>query len=338
MLDAVVEAVAELLDDAPEEVAACGLDHQGESVLAWDAESGRAAHADRHLAGQALPGGARPAGARRSRRRGPRAQRHAARPLLLRRQAGVAARARRRGRPRPRRRARSGSARSTASCATGSARASRPIPRPPRARSSVRRAWDSDAARRSSAFPPIALPEIVDTAGDLGTLSHPSWPVELPLRARCVDQQAALAGAGCVVPGRTKATYGTGVFVLAHVGEERPVPKGGLLPTVAWSVGGRVEWALDGGRLHRRSAARMAEPRPGARAPTRPRSPPPRPACEDAGGVRVLPALAGDWSAVVAARGAGGGRGADRVGPRRPTSRARRSRPSRGGSPTSSKR
>ena len=41
MLDAVVEAVAELLDDAPGEVVACGLDHQGESVLAWDAESGK---------------------------------------------------------------------------------------------------------------------------------------------------------------------------------------------------------------------------------------------------------------------------------------------------------
>src|SRR5688572_15692355 len=41
VLAAVVEAVAELLDDAPGDVAACGLDHQGESVLAWDAESGQ---------------------------------------------------------------------------------------------------------------------------------------------------------------------------------------------------------------------------------------------------------------------------------------------------------
>src|SRR5256714_727211 len=94
-------------------------------------------------------------------------------------------------------------------------------------------AWDS---RLLEIFgvPESALPEIVDTAGDLGTLSHASWPVELPLRARCVDQQAALAGAGCVQPGLTKATYGTGVFVLAHVGTERPIAKGGLLPTLAW--------------------------------------------------------------------------------------------------------
>ena len=44
-----------------------------------------------------------------------------------------------------------------------------------------------------------------------------------------------------------KATYGTGVFVLAHVGEEVPEPAGGLLPTVAWSIDGKVEYALDGG-------------------------------------------------------------------------------------------
>src|SRR3954468_23024255 len=39
ILDAIVDAIAELLEDAPGEVTACGLDHQGESVLAWDAES-----------------------------------------------------------------------------------------------------------------------------------------------------------------------------------------------------------------------------------------------------------------------------------------------------------
>ena len=66
---------------------------------------------------------------------------------------------------------------------------------------------------------PGAAP-IYDTAGDLGVLRHESWAVELPLRARCVDQLAALAGAGSVEPGGVKATYGTGVFVLAHVGEE----------------------------------------------------------------------------------------------------------------------
>ncbi len=96
-------------------------------------------------------------------------------------------------------------------------------------------------------MPLDVLPEVRDTAGELGVLRHESWPVELPLCGQVVDQQAALAGAGCVVPGRVKATYGTGVFVLGHVGDEVPEPAGGLLPTVAWSLDGRVEYAIDGG-------------------------------------------------------------------------------------------
>src|SRR6476620_2783305 len=91
------------------------------------------------------------------------------------------------------------------------------------------------------------LPEIRDTAGELGALKHESWPVELPFRGQVVDQQAALAGAACVEPGRVKATYGTGVFVLAHVGEGVPEPAGGLLPTVAWGIAGKVEYARDDG-------------------------------------------------------------------------------------------
>src|SRR5204862_5161837 len=136
------------------------------------------------------------------------------------------------------------------------------------------------------------LPEIMDTAGDLGTLHHDSWPIELPLRARFVDQQAALAGAGCVAPGLVKATYGTGVFVLAHVGDERPEPEGGLLPTVAWRVDGRVEWAIDGGVF---TAGALLEwlSRDLGLAPDPPALTAAAAAVEDAGGVRVLPALAG---------------------------------------------
>ena len=96
-------------------------------------------------------------------------------------------------------------------------------------------------------IPMDVLPEIRDSAGELGALQHDSWPVEIPFRGQIVDQQAALAGAACVEQGRVKATYGTGVFVLAHVGEGVPERAGGLLPTVAWSIDGKVEYALDGG-------------------------------------------------------------------------------------------
>ena len=108
--------------------------------------------------------------------------------------------------------------------------------------------------------PAAVLPDVADTAGELGTLRHESWSQELPLRARCVDQQAALAGAGCVRPGLVKATYGTGVFVLAHAGDARPVAGRGT------AANGGVERERQPGvgdrrrRVHRRSAARLAQP------------------------------------------------------------------------------
>jgi glycerol kinase len=151
-------------------------------------------------------------------------------------------------------------------------------------------AWDSRLLEIFG-IPEEALPPIVDTVGEIGTLHHASWPCDLPLRARCVDQQAALAGAGCVEAGRTKATYGTGVFVLAHVGGERPEPTGGLLPTVAWSVGGEVEWALDGGVF---TAGALLEW-----------------LSRDLGLAADPAALGGPRSAVVAPRRAGGRRGTD---------------------------
>jgi glycerol kinase len=140
--------------------------------------------------------------------------------------------------------------------------------------------------------PGDALPRIADTAGELGILRHGSWPVELPLRARCVDQQAALAGAGCVLPGRVKASYGTGVFVLAHVGTERPAPRGGHLPTVAWRAGGPVEWAIDGGVF---TAGALLDwlGRDLGLAPDTAALVGGAHEVEDAGGVRLLPALAG---------------------------------------------
>src|SRR5256714_609562 len=290
VLDAVVEAVAEVLEGAPDAVAACGLDHQGESVLAWDAESGgpltpivtwqdkRSQEVLDRLERDGL------ADEVRERSGMPLDPYFSAGKLawLLEHDEAVA-RARDAGT------LRLGTVdsflcdRLGAGFRTDPSTASRTQLGAP--------AWDP---RLLEIFgvPEAALPEIVDTAGDLGMLRHESWPVELPLRARCVDQQAALAGAGCVQPGLTKATYGTGVFVLAHVGEERPTPRGGLLPTVAWSVDGRVEWALDGGVF---TAGALLEwlSRDLGLAPDPPALAAAAAEVEDSGGVRVLPALAG---------------------------------------------
>jgi len=140
--------------------------------------------------------------------------------------------------------------------------------------------------------PADALPPVGDSVGNLGVLRHERWPVDLPLTARVVDQQAALAGAGCVVPGRVKATYGTGVFVLAHVGDEAPEAAGGLLPTIAWRIDGRNEYALDGGVFAAgemlewlcRELGLAAEPADLGELAR---------GAQDSGGVRILPGITG---------------------------------------------
>ncbi len=68
----------------------------------------------------------------------------------------------------------------------------------------------------------------------------------IPIAGIAGDQQAALFGQACTRPGMVKNTYGTGCFMLMHTGE-KPVPsRNNLLTTVAWRIGGRTEYALEG--------------------------------------------------------------------------------------------
>ena len=331
-----VEAVAEVLDGRARRGRRLRPRPPGRVGAGLGRRDRRAADAGRDVAGQALPGGARPARAGGHGGPDPEAQRPAARPVLLGRQARLAAGARRRPWRAPARPGRCGWARSTRSCATGSARASAPTRRPPRAPSSGRRTG-TPSLLEIFGVPREALPEIADTAGDLGTLRHPSWPCELPLRARCPDQQAALAGAGCVEPGRTKATYGTGVFVLANVGTERPGRDG--RPAADRRLAGRRE------RSSGRSTAACSPPARCSSGSSRDlglAADPPalrRPRRRGRGRRRRARAAGARRArrAVVAARRARGDRRADRRARGRRTWRARRSRRSPGGWPTSSR-
>jgi glycerol kinase len=286
VLETVASAIAELLADATEEPVACGLDHQGESVLAWEADSGRPLTPivtwqdkrsqevlDRLDADELERLSGMP----------PDPYFSAGKLAWLLENNDAVAKARDEGT------LRLGTVdsflcdRLGAGFATDSSTASRTQLGAPE--------WREELLELFG-VPRETLPAIEDTAGELGVLRHPSWKHELRLTARCVDQQAALAGAGCVEPGLVKASYGTGVFVLAHAGGERPAPEGGLLPTVAWRVNGDVEWAIDGGVF---TAGALLEwlsrdlglaPDPAALAAAAAE-------VEDAGGVRVLPALAG---------------------------------------------
>jgi glycerol kinase len=138
---------------------------------------------------------------------------------------------------------------------------------------------------------PATLPQIGPSVGDAGSLRVEGVGRPLPLRALLVDQTAALAGHGAVAAGAAKATYGTGIFLLAHAGAEPPTDASGLLPTVAWEVSGRSDYALDGGVFSAGAAVDWlvalglidAPQRTGDLAASVP----------DSGGVRFLPALTG---------------------------------------------
>ena len=92
------------------------------------------------------------------------------------------------------------------------------------------------------------LPEIGDSARFFG-ISDPDafLGIRAPIGAMLCDQQAALLGQGCVRKGMLKTTYGTGCFMLMNTGDHPVNSQNGLVTTVAWQIGGKRTFALDGG-------------------------------------------------------------------------------------------
>ncbi|HEU4673923.1 MAG TPA: FGGY family carbohydrate kinase [Candidatus Limnocylindrales bacterium] len=136
------------------------------------------------------------------------------------------------------------------------------------------------------------LPSIGPTAGDLGTIRHARWGAELPLRALACDQQAALAGHAGFAPGRLKATYGTGVFLLANAGSRR-VPVAGVETSIGWTLpSGRTDSVLQGGVFAAGTVVDWLRDGLGFVADTFETEAVAR-AGDPASGVRLLPALSG---------------------------------------------
>jgi glycerol kinase len=109
----------------------------------------------------------------------------------------------------------------------------------------ARGCWD-DALLALWRVPRAALPEIVDCAGRFGTTLAEHFGRPLPICGMAGDQQAASIGQACLAPGQTKATYGTGAFVLTNTGEEMRPSAHRLLSTIAWQLAGRRSYALEG--------------------------------------------------------------------------------------------
>jgi glycerol kinase len=93
---------------------------------------------------------------------------------------------------------------------------------------------------------PSALPQIVDCAGQFGE-TLPEWfGAPIPITGLAGDQQAASIGQACLLPGETKATYGTGAFILTNTGAHPQTSSHRLLTTVAWRLGGDMVYATEG--------------------------------------------------------------------------------------------
>jgi len=92
--------------------------------------------------------------------------------------------------------------------------------------------------------PRATLPEVIDSVGDFGSTTLFGAPI--PICGLAGDQQAATIGQGCLTPGETKATYGTGAFVLANMGTAVPRSNNRLLGTVLCQLGGERQYALEG--------------------------------------------------------------------------------------------
>jgi glycerol kinase len=105
--------------------------------------------------------------------------------------------------------------------------------------------WDDDLLRLLR-VPASMLPEVRSSSEIYGNVSTTLGPAAVPIAGIAGDQQAALFGQMCVSSGMTKNTYGTGCFLLQNTGERPAISRNRLLSTVAWQVGGKTMYALEG--------------------------------------------------------------------------------------------
>jgi glycerol kinase len=104
-------------------------------------------------------------------------------------------------------------------------------------------AWDEKLLSALN-IPNTMLPEVKPSAFNFGNTTVNGE--EIPICGIAGDQQAALFGQACFDPGMAKNTYGTGCFMLMNTGTTLQLSKHGLLTTIAWSLNGKVEYALEG--------------------------------------------------------------------------------------------
>ena len=105
--------------------------------------------------------------------------------------------------------------------------------------------WDEELLNLFD-IPENMLPKVVDSSGELAITDASIFGESIPITGIIGDQQSALFGQMCVSKGMVKTTYGTGCFLMLNTGSEIINSAHKLLSTVAWKIGGNVNYALEG--------------------------------------------------------------------------------------------
>ena len=105
--------------------------------------------------------------------------------------------------------------------------------------------WDEELLKLFD-IPASMMPEVRSSSEVYGATKTTIFAHKVPIAGIAGDQQAALFGQMCVEPGSVKNTYGTGCFLLMNSGEKPIASKNNLLTTIAWKIGDKVNYALEG--------------------------------------------------------------------------------------------
>ena len=105
--------------------------------------------------------------------------------------------------------------------------------------------WDEDLLKLLD-IPTNMMPEVKSSSEIYGHTKTTIFAHEVPISGIAGDQQAALFGQMCIEPGAIKNTYGTGCFVMLNTGEKPVKSENNLLTTIAWKIGNKINYALEG--------------------------------------------------------------------------------------------
>lgn len=105
--------------------------------------------------------------------------------------------------------------------------------------------WDPELLELFE-VPASMLPEVRSSSEVYGESSGQLLGAKVPIAGIAGDQQSALFGHVCIHPGMVKNTYGTGCFMLMNIGDKPMVSKNKLITTIAWKIGDKVQYALEG--------------------------------------------------------------------------------------------